>query len=89
MKNKKSAKKERKKYIKFCPKCNSIDISQDKSTMQSLGFLPTKYICNNCGYTSFNFPEIDVNELDKLHPQKNKKQKINLRGIKTHKKCQP
>ena len=70
MKNKKSIKKERKNYIKFCHKCNSIDISQDKSTMQSLGFLPTKYICSNCGYSSFNFPEIDVNELDKLHLQK-------------------
>ena len=72
MKKKKQrfTKKERKNYIKFCPKCNSIDIYQDKSTMQSLGYLPTKYICNNCGYSSFNFPEIDVNELDKLHPQK-------------------
>ena len=38
--------------------------------MQSFGYLPTKYICSNCGYLSFNFPEIDVDELDKLHPQK-------------------
>ncbi len=69
MKNKKQ-KSTKKEYVKFCPKCNSIDIYQDKSTMQSLGFLPTKYICNNCGYTSFNFPEIDIDELDKIHPQK-------------------
>ena len=75
MKSKKSTKKERKNYIKFCPKCNSIDIHQDKSTMQSLGFLPTKYICNNCSYTSFNFPEIDINELDKLHLQKKQETK--------------
>ncbi|MBI2559417.1 hypothetical protein HYW20_08900 [Candidatus Woesearchaeota archaeon] len=71
-------KEERKKYIKFCPKCNSIDIYQDKSTMQSLGYLPTKYICNNCGYSSFNFPEIDINELDKLHLQ-------NKQGVKESK----
>ena len=74
-KQQKSTKKERKSYIKFCPKCSSIDIYQDKSAMQSLGFLPTKYICNNCGYTSFNFPEIDVDELDKIHPQKKQETK--------------
>ena len=56
-----------KKYIRFCPKCKSIDINQDKSTMQSLGYLPTKYICNNCGYSSFNFPEMNMNRLHKLH----------------------
>ena len=71
----KSTKKEGKNYIKFCPKCNSIDIHQDKSTMQSLGYLPTKYICSNCGYSSFNFPEIEVNELDKLHLQKKQETK--------------
>lgn len=59
-----------KKYIRFCPKCNSIDINQDKSTMQSVGYLPTKYICNYCCHSSFNFPEIDINKLNKLHLQK-------------------
>ena len=71
----KSTEKERKSYIKFCPKCNSIDVTPDKSTMQSLGFLPTKYICSNCGYSSFNFPEIDINEVDKLNIQKIQKTK--------------
>jgi hypothetical protein len=66
---KKSAKgpTEKEKYIRFCPKCNSIDVNQDKSTMQSLGYLPTKYICSSCGYSSFNFPEINLNKLNKLH----------------------
>ena len=59
--------KGKKKYVRFCPKCSSIEINQDKSTMQSLGYLPTKYICSNCGYSSFNFPEMNLNKLDKLH----------------------
>lgn len=72
----KSVENTKKKYVRFCPKCNSGDIGQDKSTMQSLGYLPTKYICNNCGYSSFNFPEIDVNEVDKLDLQKPQDGKI-------------
>ena len=71
-KKNKSAEKERKDYVRFCPKCISVDINQEKSTMQSLGFLPTKYICSNCGYFSFNFPEINIDELDKLNLQKNR-----------------
>ena len=71
-KKNKSAEKERKDYVRFCPKCISVDINQEKSTMQSLGFLPTKYICSNCGYSSFNFPEINIDELDKLNLQKNR-----------------
>ena len=63
------------KYIKFCPKCNSIDTYQDKSTMQSLGYIPTKYICNYCGFSSFNFPEIEIEEIDKLQ--------INFKKVKT------
>ena len=70
IKNVELIKKEKKKYTKFCPKCNSIDIRQDKSTMQSLGYLPTKHICNDCGYSSFNFPEIDINKINKLHYKK-------------------
>lgn len=61
---------EKKGYLKFCPKCNSININQDKSTMQSLGYLPTKYICDTCGYSSFNFPETGLDRLNKLHIKK-------------------
>jgi|GEM_PF-6532896 len=65
-KTKKISIKKRIRYIKFCPKCNSIDVNQEKSTMQSLGYLPTKYICNNCGYSAFNMPEIEPDKVNSL-----------------------
>ena len=67
--------KAKKIYLKFCPKCSSGDINQDKSTMQSLGYLPTKYICSNCGYSSFNFPEIEDVKVKKLKPEAHRKEK--------------
>ncbi len=51
-------------YVKICPKCRSLNISiVNKITM---GFLPSEYICNNCKYTGFIFPEINVNKIKKL-----------------------
>ncbi|MBI2541093.1 hypothetical protein HYV80_00085 [Candidatus Woesearchaeota archaeon] len=72
-----------KRYIRFCPKCSSINVQQDKSTMQSLGYLPTKYICCNCGFSSFTMPDIDVNKTNKLKI-KNKKS-VNLSKIESEK----
>jgi len=63
--------KEKKQYVQFCPKCESINIEQDKSTMQSLGYLPTKYICKNCGFSSFSFPEIELDEIQRLKTKTN------------------
>ena len=60
----------RKQNTLFCPKCESVDINQDKSTMQSLGYLPTKYICGNCGLSSFTFPEIDLDKVETLKTKK-------------------
>lgn len=79
-KKKKSSKKEKVKYIKFCPKCSSIEINRDKSTMQSLGYLPTKYICDNCGYSSFNFPEIEIEKINELKIKSKESDKNNLKS---------
>ncbi|UCD20585.1 MAG: hypothetical protein JSW08_02290 [archaeon] len=54
--------KKKKKYIKLCPKCNSINVKithqGSLSGLVALG-LPTKYVCKECGFASPFFPEIE------------------------------
>ena len=65
----KKQQKKKEDYIKICPKCKSIDVSQDKSTMQQLGELPTRYICNNCGHSGFVFPEVLESQLEEFEKE--------------------
>lgn len=67
-----SNRKSGKKYAKFCPRCKSSDVSRDISTMQSLGYIPTKYICNKCGFSSFTFPEVEISKANEIKEDKNK-----------------
>lgn len=68
----KRAKKE--KYLKICPKCKSIDIGPDKSTLQQIGVLPQNYICKKCGYSGFVFPEIAISKLKEFKEEIDKEQ---------------
>ncbi len=65
-KNKKFEKSSR--YVKICPRCNSINVKISHqgglSGLTALG-LPTMYKCRDCGLISYSFPEIDLNELKK------------------------
>ena len=67
--NKKKKKKiQAPRYIKICPRCNSIDIEikgqGHLSGLTALG-LPTVYRCRKCGYRGYAFPEIDLNEIER------------------------
>lgn len=75
-------KKTKDRYTTVCPKCKSPDIRQDKSTLQQLGALPTMYICNKCGYSSYSFPEVNVSELDGFEEEVDKE---NLRDSRKKK----
>jgi len=52
---------------KVCPRCNSIKISQDKSNplVGAVG-APPKFYCENCDYTSFVFPEVNLEKAKKM-----------------------
>lgn len=69
----------KKKYLKICPKCKSIDVRTDKSTLQQLGAIPAMYICNKCKHSGYNFPELEISELDKP------KKKIDKKSLKSTK----
>jgi len=46
---------------KFCPRCKSTDISVNKDNpLQWSSGLPVTYVCNNCNYKSYSFPEADL-----------------------------
>jgi len=52
-----------KKSTKICPKCKSKDISPDFS-LNTFGEASefNKFKCNNCGYSSIFFPEVEKKE---------------------------
>jgi ribosomal protein S27AE len=47
----------------ICPRCKSTDISNDFSNagMVATGLFNNRKKCNNCGYSSDFFPEIETN----------------------------
>jgi len=61
-----AGKKPKYEYVMVCPQCKSTDIRQDKSTIQSLGYVPQMYICNRCGHSGYAFPEIEISQLKKF-----------------------
>ncbi|MGB9707989.1 MAG: hypothetical protein ACPLXC_01515 [Candidatus Pacearchaeota archaeon] len=66
MPNKTFNKKQNKnpRYVRICPRCRSLNIkvsNQGGSAGTYFG-LPTVYKCQNCGYSNYTFPEIDLNE---------------------------
>ena len=66
MKKKNLSRKTESAYVKICPNCKSEDIFQEKSTMQALGYLHTRYVCENCGYGGFQTIEVKQSELKNL-----------------------
>ena len=56
----------RKKYVKFCPKCRSIEIEvANQSEFKILGDIgiPTVYKCKKCKFSSSLFPEIELKDV--------------------------
>jgi len=57
-------KKIKPKYVRVCPNCNSLNISQETPGASSniIFGMPTLYKCQNCGFSNYVFPEVDLNE---------------------------
>ncbi|MBD3259871.1 hypothetical protein GF371_04555 [Candidatus Woesearchaeota archaeon] len=69
---KKRTKNEKEQYVMICPKCKSPDVCMDKSNpLQPVIGLPTNYICNNCKFKGFNFPEIKASKVKKVQKEIN------------------
>ncbi len=67
------AKRPRVESVRVCPNCKSIDVSQDKSTLQQTGMLPTLYICNACGHSGYTFPVVNSYELKDFEKEVDKR----------------
>ena len=51
--------------VKVCPRCKSTHVRQVKSSIS--GWLaPPLYVCENCGFQSYSFVEIPIDELDEF-----------------------
>ena len=52
------------KVYRICPKCESIDVrTDDKKGLSFIGGISPEYKCNNCGFVSILFPEIEYDEI--------------------------
>lgn len=51
----------KKKYVKICPKCKSLEVKNKFNPNIGLG-APTEYCCDSCGFCSVIFPEIEVED---------------------------
>ena len=60
------------KKINICPRCGSTDIKIEMGPLVGTG-KPNPYVCQNCGFSSMFFPEIDN---EKAKEVKVKKEKI-------------
>lgn len=65
------------RYVKFCPKCRSLDVRLEWKSFWFLGF-PPSYACKKCGFKSMIFPEISTEKIKKKAKRKKneKKEKI-------------
>ncbi len=60
-------KKGKHQYVMVCPRCKSPDVWADKSNpLQPALGLPSVYSCKTCDYSGYNFPEVELSELERL-----------------------
>ena len=66
--------KAKRKFFTVCPKCGSLDVSSDFSNpaLVATGLINNAKVCNNCGYSSYFFPE---KQIDKKKSRESKKSK--------------
>lgn len=50
--------------IRFCPKCKSKNVQINITLGAAFGF-PQQWRCNKCGFKSYDFPEMEVDEKGK------------------------
>jgi transposase-like protein len=48
----------------FCPKCKSGNVKKEMDILLAIG-APQKWVCRDCGYSSFIFPEITKMKISK------------------------
>jgi len=51
--------------VLICPRCGSTDVELESDELSGTG-KPNPYVCNNCGFMSFIFPEINTKEAKKI-----------------------
>jgi hypothetical protein len=58
-------------FIMVCPKCKSIDVHMDTTNpLQPAMGLPVMYNCNNCKFSGYHFPEVEVSKLKDIEVNK-------------------
>jgi hypothetical protein len=62
-----------KKYVRICPECKSMDTQPDLSADSYAKGLLNQWKCNTCGYTGLGFPEVLIEDLEKIKGKNTKK----------------
>jgi len=59
------------KKVRFCPKCNSVNVGVKITVTAALG-IPQTWECRDCGLNGFLFPEKEIQELEKIKEKNTK-----------------
>lgn len=62
----------RTRYVKVCPKCNSLNIKMMLRSGWFIG-LPPSYRCKNCNFKSKFFPEVELEKIKEQFEKENGK----------------
>ena len=64
------------KYLSICPRCNSHEVYPDLSKDMIAWGGSTNMKCEKCEYSSSFFPEVPVENVDKVHLKKRTKEDL-------------
>ena len=60
-------------YARVCPKCASAQVWMDQSNpLQSQMGLPPTYVCSQCCFSAYIFPEVPVSQVKSLRAEAKK-----------------
>jgi C4-type Zn-finger protein len=60
------------RYVKVCPRCSGKLHVHYRSVLSKIGWFPTEYMCEKCGYKGKYFVEVLESELGKHRKLLNK-----------------
>jgi hypothetical protein len=86
MPKKDNPRKEKEEYVMVCPKCKSPDVESDRTNpLQPAMGLPQIYLCNRCGHSGPNFPEVELSELEHFETEAKKEKLVDTKEDATPK----
>lgn len=67
-------------YVRVCPRCGSHNVKMSRTPLVGYLGYHTPNVCQNCGFTSVFFPEVQLEQAKKIEVKKWKKPEADTGG---------